>query len=242
MSRIFCMVGCFVILVFAVVTARCQAPSAYLAGSFNLMPAGYASVAWGGGGGVTYNARHVVFDSYAGYDNGHKDNDATSRNNKGHDRFLRGFEAYQFGSTYLGVGARWSQLSTTNYVKGGPISSSSSWHPEVGVGHDFAAHDKFYLLSMRGQVLYMFRESRESVHYPDGSSCAGCGNGSQGLDISLWFPSPAKPHSHLFMRINVVPFIFHDTITDPTNVYLTRLQTRNRHLTDSTEFLLGVKF
>ena len=36
---------------------------------------------------------HFVFDSYAGYDNGHKTNDNTPNNYKGHDRFLEDLRA-----------------------------------------------------------------------------------------------------------------------------------------------------
>jgi hypothetical protein len=228
--------------------AQTPIPHPYLSGQFNLMPPGYKSTSFGTGAGLMIDSPHFLFDSYAGYDNGHKDNDATSRNNKGRDRFLRGFASFKQGSSYVGVGARWSQLSTSNYTKGGPIYSTGSWHPELGIGRDFNSPSstnetgKFSPLFMRAQLAYMFRESRESVHYPNGVTCDGCGNGSQGLDISVWFPSPARPHSHLFYRMNVVLFHFHDSITDPKNIPLTRIQSGRGHWGDSTEFNLGWRF
>jgi hypothetical protein len=216
-------------------------PRPYLAGSFNLMPGGYASVAWGGGGGLMVENKYFIFDSFVGYDNGHKVNDNTLNNYKGHDRFVRGFESYKKGNNYFGVGARWSQLSTTNYTKGGSIYTAGAWHPEVGVGRDFFANDKFYPLMMRAQMLYMFHSNKETVHYPDGTNCDGCGNGSQGVDLSLWWPSPAKK-SHIFFRMNVVMFGFHDSITDPANLQLTQLQRARTHVSDSTELMLMYRF
>ena len=216
-----------------------QLPRPYVAGSFNLMPAGYASTSFGVGGGLEFDRPYIVFDSYAGYDTGKKSDDNTVNNYSGHDRFLRAFAGPKFGPWYAGVGARWSQLSTTNYTKGGSAFDAGSWHPEVGGGRDFSTHD--YPLFMRVQAAYMARPSKEVVHYPDGSSCDGCGTGSHGADITLWFPSPA--HSgHFFAKMNIVLFGFHDSITDPKNIPLTRTQTGNGHLADSTEFMVGARF
>lgn len=202
-------------------------PRPYVVGGFNLMPAGYASTSFGTGGGIMWDQPHFVLDTYAGYDTGHKDNDGTSDNYSGHDRYLRGFGSYKQGNNYFGIGARWSELYTTNYDKSG------SWHPEVGAGHDFSP--------LRLQVAYMFRESKEVTQYPGGIMCDGCGNASQGADITLWFPSPARS-KHLFAKMNVVLFEFHDTITDPSNTLLTQQQISNKHFTDSTEFMVGYRF
>ncbi len=165
--------------------------------------------------------------------------DNTANNYKGHDRFLRGFAAFKQGNNYFGVGARWSQLSTTNYTKGGDAFAAGSWHPEVGVGRDWSTKNS--RLFMRTQGAYMFQPSKEVVHYPDGSNCDGCGSGSHGADITLWFPSPARP-GHIFAKMNVVLYRFHDTITAPSNIPLTQTQSNNRHLADSTEFSVGFRF
>ena len=216
-----------------------QLPRPYVTAGLDLMPAGYSSTAFQIGGGLEFNRPYLVFDSYAGYDNGRKSNDLTPNNYKGHDRFLRAFVGPKFGAFYAGVGARWSMLSTSNYTKGGDIFNAGSWHPEIGVGRDFGTQD--YPLFMRVQGAYMFREQREVVHYPGGQTCYGCGNGSQGADITLWFPSP-EHKGHFFAKMNVVLFRFHDSITDPKNLPLTRQQTTNGHLGDSTEFMAGFRF
>ena len=226
-----------------VATAQNTLPHPYISGSFNLMPSGYYPTSFGAGAGLMYDLPHLVFDSYAGYDTGRKSNDATVNNYSGHDRFLRGFLSYKQDATYLGAGARWSQLSTSNYTKGGDASSAGSWHPELGIGHDFNHSAKFSPDFLRAQLAYMFHPSKETTQYPNGVSCAGCGNGSQGVDISFWFPSPAsRTHRHLFFRLNAVVYRFHDTITDPKNISLATLQSSRHHLADSTEFNLGWRF
>jgi hypothetical protein len=216
-----------------------QVPRPYLLAGVDLMPGGYAPLAVQGGGGIEWETRYSVFDSYAGYDNGRKENDNTPNNYKGHDRFLRGFAGIKYNLWYAGVGARWSQLSTTNYTKGGSPLNSNSWHPELGIGRDWNA--KTSPLFMRTQVLYMFREQKEVTYYPNGTTCDGCGNGTQGVDISLWFPSPAKP-GHWFCKMNFVLFGYHDSITDPSNLVLTQTQKASGHFSDSTEFAMGYRF
>jgi len=228
-----------VLSVFCTTLTFGQRPRPYVTGNVNLMPAGYASVSFGGTAGVEWNPRYAAFDAYAGYDTGRKDNDGTGPNYSGRDRFLRGFAGYKHGLYYAGVGARWSELSTSNYTKGGNIFSAGSWHPEIGGGRDWNTRD--YPLFMRTQVAYMFAPSHEVVHYPGGGSCDGCGNGSHGADITLWFPSPA--HSgHFFAKMNVVLFRYHTTITEPTNIPLTRQQMGQKSLADSTEFMIGARF
>ena len=216
-----------------------QRPRPYVTVGIDLMPAGYSSTAFQGTAGVEWNRPYFVFDSYAGYDTGKKIDDATINNYSGHDRFLRGFAGYKRGLYYAGVGARYSQLSTSNYTKGGSIFSAGSWHPEIGGGRDFNTRD--YPLFMRAQVAYMFAPSHEVVHYPDGTSCDGCGSGVHGADITLWFPSPAAK-GHFFAKMNVVIFGYHDSLTSPANVQLTRQQRGNGHLGDSTEFMAGVRW
>lgn len=216
-----------------------QAPRPYVTGGLDLMPSGYASTAFQGTAGFEWNTRYSVLDAYAGYDTGKKENDNTANNYKGHDRFLRAFAGPKFGQFYLGVGARWSQLSTTNYTKGGDIFAAGSWHPEIGGGRDFSTRGT--PLFMRVQAAYMARPSKEVTHYPDSTSCDGCGSGSHGADITLWFPSPEHP-GHFFAKMNIVLFNFHDSITDPKNIPLTRQQVGNGHLGDSTEFMAGVRW
>lgn len=228
-----------ILSVFCTTIAFGQSPRPYATFGLDLMPAGYASTAFQGTAGLEWNPKFAVFDAYAGYDTGKKTDDNTVNNYSGHDRFLRASAGPKFGPWFAAVGARWSQLSTTNYTKGGDIFAAGSWHPEVGGGRDFST--KSTKNFMRAQALYMARPSKEVTHYPDGSSCDGCGSGSHGADITLWFPSPAHK-GHFFCKMNVVLFRFHDSITDPKNVPLTRAQTGNGHLGDSTEFMVGARF
>src|ERR1700691_4001691 len=95
------------LLIFALLClpAFAQRPQPYVLGGISLMPSGYASLAVQGGGGIEWETRYSVFDSYAGYDNGRKANDNTPDNYKGHDRILRGFLGYKRDLWYAGVGA-----------------------------------------------------------------------------------------------------------------------------------------
>ena len=221
-----------ILLLSGMVFAQSSAPTTprpFIEGSFNLMPGGYYPIAFGFGGGVMWDTNHFIFDSLAAYDNGRKTNDATVNNIKGHDRYLRGLASYKFtgklSNTYIGAGARWSQLSTTNYTKNGDFTNANAWHPELGVGHDFN-----YL--MRGQILYMFESQHEVVTLPTGEICTSiCDNKERGVDISVWFPSPSSEH-HFMFRMNAVIFRYQDA---PAAIV-------SRHTTDSTEFMLMYRF
>lgn len=253
-SRILTFISCLALLLFFTTTLKCQTiaqnsyawalahphfsncPHPYVEGSMNLEGPGYAPLAWEIGGGLQLEHPHIVGDAFLGYDNGHKENDGTNENEKGHDRFARAFLAYRHHFTYFGAGARWSQLSTTNYTKGGSIFASGSWHPEVGIGQELG-------MVARVQALYMFHPSHEVTYYPNSPSCDGCGNGSQGLDLSLTFPSPLHPRvKHFFFRINVVMYRYHTTITEPSNIPLTRTQAGQHFWGDFTEFQTGWRF
>ena len=228
-----------IICLFLATVAFGQAPRPYVTGGLGLMPAGYASTAFQGTAGFEWNPKYAVFDGYVGYDNGRKDNDNTAFNYKGRDRFVRAFIGPKLGLWYIGVGARYSQLSTSNYSKGGSPFDAGSWHPEVGLGRDFSTRST--PLFMRLQALYMARPSKEVTHYPSGVSCDGCGNGSHGLDVTLWFPSP-EHSGHFFAKMNIVLFRFHTTVTEPDNIPLTIQQESQRFTGDSTEFMAGVRW
>lgn len=227
------------LILFSTMLPAQTVPHPYVLGTVDLMPSGYAPLAFSGGGGIMWDRPYLVFDSYAGYDNGRKANDNTVGNYKGHDRFVRGFVGLKVQKYYAGVGARWSQLSTTNYTKGGDIFSAGSWHPVIAGGRDWSTRTSPNFL--RTQIGWMFSPSKETVHYPDGTNCDGCGNGTHGVPVTIWLPSPARP-GHFFFKMEAVIFRFHDTITDPTNVPLTRIQSSNWHLADSTEISVGYRF
>jgi hypothetical protein len=229
-----------VILLFVILASAAFAqvkenlPHPYVIGGLALYPGGYQPAGWEAGAGLMWDRPHFVFDTFAGYDNGRKVDDGSEAiDQKGHDRMLRGFAAYKFtkSSTYVGAGARWDELDTTNYIKLG-------WHPEVGIGHDFWPDDEWYPNFARMQLSWMFKEQRESVRFPDGRSCypsqrgGSCGNGSRGPDFTLWIPSPAdNKHKHVFMRMNVVPFMYHNNPAD-----------KHLHWSTSAEMLVGYRF
>lgn len=215
-------------------------PRPYVAGGLSLMPGGYKALAYRLQGGLYWNPKHAVADVFGAYDNGTKSNDGTNLNFKGHDRYLQGFLAYKQGRNFFGAGASWNQLSTTNYTKGSdPLSAlaQGNIHPRFGGGHDWL-RDNF---SLRGLVEYVLPPLHESVNYPNGVVCQGCGNGVQGPEFTVFIPSPELAR-HLFYRMSVGIYEFHDTITDPTNALLLKAEDNNRHATATTSFQLMYRF
>lgn len=226
-------------VVLLVCSALAQIPRPYVAGGVSLMPDGYHSIAYRLQGGIDTEAKHFVSDIYAAYDDGRKVNDGTERNIHGHDRYLHGFVALKLGETFFGAGASWSQLSTTNYVKGLNLRQAIAQgdiRPVFVAGHDWL-RDNF---SMRGQVVYITPPLHESVSYP-GSICSGCGNGVQGPEFSVILPSPATK-SHFFFRTAIGIYEYHTTITEPSNAQLTAWQDADRHVTGTTDFMLMYRF
>lgn len=215
-------------------------PLPYVNVDLSLMPGGYASLAYRAQGGLYWNAPHIVSDIYAAYDDGHKVNDATSNNVSGHDRYLAGFLAFKEGNTFYAAGARWSQLSTTNYVKGPNLLQAVTQgdiRPQFGIGHDWLRDD----FSLRGQVLYILPPLHESVSYPGGTVCTGCGNGLQGPEFTIFLPSP-QLKKHFFFRMALGIYEFHTTITEPSNVQLTQQQNSSRSVTSSADMGLMYRF
>jgi hypothetical protein len=228
----------FLVPCFAQSTAPAPSVRPYVFGGIGLMPGGYASTAGFVGTGLDVERPKFLANVFAGYDNGHKSNDGTVNNSKGHDRYLYGTVGYRFTTnTYGLVGARWSQLSTSNYSKGGSAFNSSSWMPQFGAGHDWL-RPRF---SLRGEALYFLPSPNETVNYPDGTHCNKCGNGTQGADFNVWIPSPVRK-GHFFFHEQVLVYGFHATITEPTNASLTAAQLANRGVTASTKMTLLYRF
>jgi hypothetical protein len=192
-------------------------PHPYLYGGLQLNGGGYSPTAWVGGAGLDIELAHLVFDASAAYDTGHKTNDNTINNNAGHDRGLDGDLFYRFHKLYVGGGASWSQLSTTNYSK-------QSWHPNFGVGRDWLGET----FSLRGQVVYKLPGSDHL-------------NAAQGPEFSLWMPSPLTSH-HFFMRETVGIYMSHATVTDPSDAALTAEQIGNRSVSGFVSMNLLYRF
>jgi hypothetical protein len=191
------------------------------------MGGGYAPFAVIGGGGFRIDSNRFVLDANSWYDNGHKVNDNVQPNPNGHDRGLVGSAYYRLPSGWsFGAGARWSELSTTNYKK-------SSWEPTFGGSKDFFngnCHPEICRgdFSMQVRVDYMLKGSNWQ-------------NGTQGPLFSIYFPSPSVK-AHIFYRETVGIYRFYDTVTDRTNAFLTREQMSNHHWDSFAEFTVMYRF
>jgi|ERR1700733_6703068 hypothetical protein len=192
-----------------------------------LMGGGYAPLAWDGGGGLMIDTRHFLASAEGSYDNGHKIDDNDQPNPKGHDRGLAASAYYRLSSGWFGgVGVRWSQLSTTNYSK-------SQWRPTFGGGKDYfhkkcAAENCVSDFSMRVKVDYVLPGTD---HF----------NGVQGPLLSIYMPSPAAK-GHLFFRETLGIYEFHETVTAPSNLILTRQQMGDRSVTSFGELTVMYRF
>jgi hypothetical protein len=192
-----------------------------------LMGGGYAPLAWEGGGGLMIDTRHFLGSAEGSYDNGHKVNDGTGNNPNGHDRGLGAAAYFRFSSGWFGgVGASWSQLSTTNYTKGGS-------HPTFGGGRDYF-HEKCAVencvsdFSIRLGIDYILPGTDHL-------------NALQGPQLRFYFPSPAAK-GHIFFRETIGIYEFHETVTEPSNLALTRQQISNRSVTSFGELTLMYRF
>jgi hypothetical protein len=182
---------------------------------------------------------HLIWAASAAYDNSHKSNDNTLNNDNGHERSLDSSIYYRFTNTwFVGGGASWSELSTTNYTK-------QDFHPSVGGGKDYfhkecAGEDCVSQWSFRLQVDYKLK----GAEHVDAKGCSvpngQCTNELQGPMLSFYLPSPAAS-GHLFWRETVGIYSFHDTLTstDPT---LTALQKSHRSVASFLEFTMMYRF
>jgi len=214
-------------------------PRPFVYGGLGLNGGGYAPLSGTVGAGLRIDKDHLIWSANAAYDNGHKANDNTVNNEKGHDRSIDSSIYYRVSSGWFaGGGAGWSQLSTTNYTK-------QSFHPSIGGGKDYfhkecAAEDCATNFSMRLQVDYKLK----GAEHVDPKGCAvpngQCTNDLQGPMLSFYLPSPARA-GHLFWRETVGVYTFHDTVTstDPT---LTALQKGHRSTASFLEFTMMYRF
>jgi hypothetical protein len=167
-------------------------------------------------------------DGLAAYDNDRKTDDGDQPNPKGHDRFLNGgiyFRPSEFPAKFaflgdanrwfFGAGYSWSQLSTTNYVKGGN-------RPEIGGGYDVATRS-----CSRCRRDFSMRVGFDWVMAGNDWQ-----NGSHGAQVTVTFPGP-RENRHWFLRQRTGVYRFHETVTEPTNLLLTHQQLSNKS-TDST--------
>jgi hypothetical protein len=202
-------------------------PRPFVYAGAGLMGGGYAPLAVQGGGGLRVDSARFLAFAEGSYDNGHKTNDGDQPNPKGHDRGLDGAAYFRFSSGwYLGAGASWSQLSTTNYTKGG-------WRPTFGGGKDYfhrrcAGEDCASDFSMRLGVDYVMPGTDHT-------------NAVQGPLLTLFMPSPSSK-GHFFFRMTEGIYEFHETVTEPANAPLTQQQIGDRSMTSFGELTLMYRF
>lgn len=205
-------------------------PTPFLYLGPSVMGGGYAVFAYRVEGGLNMEATHVVFRALAAYDNGHKIDDGDQPNPKGHDRYLESglyFRPAHPGWTrmfYFGGGYRWSQLSTTNYTKGGS-------RYQIGGGYDLFVRSCEACrrdLSMRINLDWVTAGSDWQ-------------NGSHGPNVTFTWPSPREKR-HWFYRQELGVYRFHQSITEPTNVPLTQFQRSKKGLDSFLDFGMMYRF
>jgi hypothetical protein len=182
---------------------------------------GYSTFSAEGAVGVFGNTEHLGFDGRAFYNNARKTNDGSNsthpNHNHGHSAGLEGTIFYRLRNNWLvGGGAKISRTFTTDYTKQGVT-------PKLGFAKDL----KDETFPARLQALYLFPARNERTRYPNATSCK-CTNGSQGVELSMSYPTPASS-SHFLFHGDFTFIIFHTTITDPNNPELVRSQGGEHH-------------
>lgn len=192
-------------------------PRPYLMIGPTLMGGGYAPLAYRAETGLNVESRQWVMKAGAAYDDGHIVNDGDQPNPKGHDRYLESAIYFRppieplSGRWFVGGGFTWSQLSTTNYTKGGS-------RPLIGGGYDLVSRlcpSCRREFSMRIAMDWLMAGSDWQ-------------NGSDGPQITFTLPG-LREQRHWFLRERLGVYRFHDTVTDRTNLSLTQEQQSNKH-------------
>jgi len=173
-------------------------PRPYFYSGMSLQGNGNAVVNYVVGSGIQQNTQQFLFDGYVEYNNTRNINDNTINNHSGRTRTIYAAPRFRLrNGWFFGGGARWSQLSTTNYVKQG-------WRPFVGGGKDWriARLSADYLWTACEHV------NRQGCLVPNGQ----CTNAVRGLDFKWFMPSPMS-RSHVLFRMSLSTFWFHTTVT-----------------------------
>lgn len=201
-------------------------PRPYFFGGTDLDGNGAAVLNYTIGAGVQQETKHYSFDAFARYINTRKIDDNTINNHSGRTRELYGAARYRLQNGWLlGGGARWSELSTTNYVK-------QHWSPFAGGGKDWED------AGMRIDYLWNASEhvSRNGCTVPNGQ----CTNGEKGFDFQ-WFVPSLRSNSRVLFRMDVLPIIFHTTVTSSDPV-LTHQQKSDVGIASWLDFTLLFRY
>ena len=200
-------------------------PHPYLLSEIEAMPGGYYPFAAYLEAGLSVESRHVVVETHAAYDDGHKTDDGDQPNPKGHDRHLQGdvfFRLTKLGHPkwMLGGGYRWSQLSTTNYTKGGS-------RPQFGAAYDLFFDHGGSKPDCGGYCWYSARFYAD--YFLAGTDWQ---NGSHGVEFGMTVPRPVE-NKHLFVVWTLGIFRFHESITESNNPTLVHKQLSDKSFDSS---------
>ena len=200
-------------------------PHPYICIGPALMGGGYAPLAYRAEAGIDLESTHAVVRALGAYDNGHKTDDGDQPNPNGHDRYLEGASYFRVrAGWFFGMGWRWSQLSTTNYTKGGS-------RPEFGGGYDWSL----------GSCDGCRRDFSMRVNVDWVTAGTDWQNGSHGPDTTLTFPSPREKR-HWFWKQTIGVYRFHQTVTEPTNLPLVQFQRSKKDFDSTVDFGLVYRF
>ncbi len=168
--------------------------------------------------GARYEGRRLFFSNDFAYDNARKVNDNTDDNRNGYSRSWKILLFYRLPSHwFVGAGAGWSEVVTTNYSK-------HCWAPHVSGGRDLFLPGT----SFRLNAMYKFPGTDHA-------------NASQGPTIEFILPSPVTGR-HLYLYESFTTHIFHTTITDPSDPVLTARQKGEHSVASYLRVGLMVKF
>jgi hypothetical protein len=201
-------------------------PYVYVAPS--LMPAGYAVGAVRGEGGLNVESCHSVMTGGAAYDNGRAANDKGPPNPKGHDRYLDGEVCFRpklfSGRSFVGVGWRWNQHSTTNWTK-------TANRPQFGGGYDWIERPC-------STCRLDFSMRLEGKWFMAGNDWQ---DGSHGMEISMSIPSPRET-GHWFYEQRTLIYSFHNTVPKSDNTPLALSGRAHRLFTGYVSFGILYRF
>jgi hypothetical protein len=201
-------------------------PRPYVFSGISLQGNGSAVLNYAVAAGLQENTRHFIFDGYGEYTNTRKTDDNTIGNRNGRTRLLYAAPRYRLPSNwFFGVGARWNELSTTNYVK-------QAFRGFAGGGKDWnsARISIDYLRTISEHV------NSQGCTVPHGQ----CTNGVQGIDFEWFMPSPSS-RSHVLFRMDFTSFWFHTTVTT-TDPMLTRQQSGEIGVGSTLEYTILLRY
>ena len=217
-------------------------PHPFIEGEVDLNGAGYSAISLDAHPGLAWETSKISFTGIADYSFARKTNDGTVNNNTGHSRSLNGDIFYKLNQYWMvGGGGSWGKTYTTNYKK-----QADSWR--VGGGRDWFRSDVTFRITAE-----YGRHFNESTSYPTpqlfttptgGTNKAygcKCTNDVQGVIINFIEPSPYTAH-HYFFSVTSSVFWFHDTVTDPHDYALTRMQKSIHHQGGSSSFSVIYRF